>query len=165
MDRRRKRKQKSCLPMENELLKNPPKLGSWDDPLGYDGRTPSETLLTEVRYAVFEGREQWYHRRAQLVDGQILAGEDSHKIVKSIRVADSKVYHGVHTMLNEFGQVVMQVGACLFLSCSCKHVHSCRVRNGSTTSGVHHIRHSPYASPPSCHLFNCFVLSISSAPR
>ncbi|CAM9960245.1 unnamed protein product, partial [Ascophyllum nodosum] len=47
---------------------------------------------------MFEGQEQWYHRRAQLVDGQILAGDESHKITKSIRVTDAKAFQGVYTM-------------------------------------------------------------------
>lgn len=110
MARKRNRQQWSADPAETERLKNPPQLGKFDDPLGLEGRCPGEALLTEVRYAVFEGVEQWYHGRAQLVDGQILAGDGSHKITKSIRVADDKVYHGVYTIVNEFNQVVLQVG-------------------------------------------------------
>ncbi|CAN0022907.1 unnamed protein product, partial [Ectocarpus fasciculatus] len=105
MARRRDQKQGSFLPAENETLRNPPQFGRWDDPLGYDGRSPGEALLASVRYAVFEGQEQWYHRRSQLVDGRILAGDESHKITKSIRVSDAKVFQGVYTVLNEFNQV------------------------------------------------------------
>ena len=72
-------------------------------------------LLASVRHAVFEGQEQWYHRRAQLVDGQILAGDESHEITKSIRVTDAKAFQGVYTMVNEFNQVVLQVGFFSFL--------------------------------------------------
>lgn len=116
MARRRDRKQGSFLPAENETLRNPPQFGRWDDPLGYDGRSPGEALLASVRYAVFEGQEQWYHRRSQLVDGRILAGDESHKITKSIRVSDAKVFQGVYTVVNEFNQVVLQV-LCFSLRC------------------------------------------------
>ena len=51
----------SFLPMENEPSRIPPVLGRWDDPLGYDGRSPGETLLASVRCVVFEGQEQRYH--------------------------------------------------------------------------------------------------------
>ena len=115
MARRREKRQGSFLPMENERLRNPPAFGRWSDPLGYDGRSPGVALLASVRYAVFEGQEQWYHRRAQLVDGQILAGDESHKITKSIRVTDAKAFQGVYTMVNEFNQVVLQVGFFSFL--------------------------------------------------
>ena len=43
------------------------------------------------------------------MDGQILAGDESHKITKSIRVTDAKAFQGVYTMVNEFNQVVLQV--------------------------------------------------------
>ena len=109
MVRRRDKRQGSFLPMEKERLRNPPAFGRWGDPLGYDGKSPGVDLLGSVRYAVFEGQEQWYHRRAQLVDGQILAGDESHKMTKSIRVVDAKAFQGVHTMVNEFNQVVLQI--------------------------------------------------------
>ena len=101
--------------MENERLRNPPAFGRWGDSLGYDGRSPGVTLLASVRYAVFEGQEQWYHRRAQLMDGQILAGDESHKMTKSIRVTDAEAFQGVYAMVNEFNQVVLQVGFFSFL--------------------------------------------------
>lgn len=53
--------------------------------------------------------EYWHHRQQQLVDGRNLGVDDSHKITKGIRVMNAKVFHGVHTVLNEFSQVVMQV--------------------------------------------------------
>lgn len=43
------------------------------------------------------------------MDGQNSAGDESHKVTKSIRVTDDKVFHGVYTMVNEFGQVQLQV--------------------------------------------------------
>ena len=73
-------------------------------------------LLANVRYAMLEGQEQWYHRRAQLVDGQVMAGDESHKITKSIRVTDAKAFQGVYTMLNEFNLVVLQVDFFFFPS-------------------------------------------------
>ena len=109
MARRREKRQGSFLPMENERLRNPPAFDRWGDPLEYDGRSLGVTLLASVWYAVFEGQEQWYHRRAQLVDGQILAGDESHKMTKSFRVTDAKTFQGVYTMVNEFNQVVLQV--------------------------------------------------------
>ena len=38
-----------------------------------------------------------------------MAGDESHKLVKSIRVGHSKVFHGVYTLVNEYNQVVLQV--------------------------------------------------------
>ncbi|CAM9338845.1 unnamed protein product [Hapterophycus canaliculatus] len=112
MARRRDKKQGSFLPTENEVLRNPPVFGRWDDPLGYNGRCPGGALLTQVWYTVFEGQEQWYHRRAQLVDGQILAGDESHKLTKNIKVSNAKVFTGLYTVVNEFNQVVLQVCGC-----------------------------------------------------
>ena len=95
--------------MENDLLQNPPRFGSFCDKAGYNGRPPSAATLKSVCVAVMEGREHWYHRQQQLVDGTNLAGDESYKIVKAIRVSNEKVFHGVYTILNEYGQVVMQV--------------------------------------------------------
>ena len=67
MARRRGKRQRSFLPMEIERLRNPPVFGRWSDPLGYGGRSLGEAFLASVRYAMFEGQEQLYHRRAQLV--------------------------------------------------------------------------------------------------
>ena len=67
MARRRGKRQGSFLPMEIERLRNPPVFGRWGDPLGYGGRSLGEAFLASVRYAMFEGQEQLYHRRAQLV--------------------------------------------------------------------------------------------------
>ena len=53
--------------MEIERLRNPPVFGRWGDPLGHGGRSLGEGFLASVWYAMFEGREQWYHRWAQLV--------------------------------------------------------------------------------------------------
>ena len=116
MARRRDNRQGPFLPMENERFQNPPVFGRWGDPLGYDRRSPGKTLLANVRYAMLEGQEQWYHRRAQLVDGQVMAGDESHKITKSIRVTDAKAFQGVYTMLNEFNLVVLQVDFFFFPS-------------------------------------------------
>ena len=89
--------------------RTPPRFGSFSDKAGYNGRPPSAATLKSVCVAVMEGREYWYHRQQQLVDGTNLAGDESHKIVKAIRVSNEKVFHGVYTILNEYGQVVMQV--------------------------------------------------------
>lgn len=109
MDRQRRHGQPSAVPEENELMRNPPRFGRFDDRAGYNGRAPSASVLQSAFVAVMEGMEHWYHRQQQLVDGRNLGLDDSHKITKGIRVMNAKVYHGVHTVLNEYSQVVMQV--------------------------------------------------------
>lgn len=112
MDRRRRQNQPSVVPKENELLQKPPRFGSFSDQGGYNGRPPSAAILKSACETVMEGREHWYHRQQQLVDGTNLAGDESHKVVKAIRVSHEKVFHGVYTIINEYGQVVMQVRGC-----------------------------------------------------
>lgn len=109
MDRRRRHGQPSPLSEHNELMRNPPRFSRFDDKAGYNGRPPSAAVLLSAFVAVMEGMEHWYHRQQQLVDGRNLGLDDSHKITKGIRVMNKKVFHGVHTVLNEHSQVVMQV--------------------------------------------------------
>jgi len=97
------------VPRENDLLQNPPRFGSFSDKSGYNGAPPTAAVLRSVCISVMEGREHWYHWQQQLVDGSNLAGDESHKVVKAIRVRHEKVFHGVYTIINEYGQVVMQV--------------------------------------------------------
>lgn len=109
LDVRRRQKQPSVVPEENARMNKPPLFGSFGDEAGYNGRSPSAAVLKAAFVVVMEGREHWYHRQQQLVDGRNLALDDSHKIVKGIRVLNEKVIHGVHTVISEHGQVVMQV--------------------------------------------------------
>lgn len=109
MDRRRRHRQPSAISEHNELMSNPPRFSRFDDKAGYNGRSPSAAVLQSASVAVMEGMEHWYHRQQQLVDGRNLGLDDSHKVTKGIRVMNSKVFHGVHTVLNEHSQVVMQV--------------------------------------------------------
>lgn len=90
-------------------MSDPPRFSRFDDKAGYNGRSPSAAVLQSAFVAVMEGMEHWYHRQQQLVDGRNLALDDSHKVTKGIRVMNSKVFHGLHTTLNEHGQVSMQV--------------------------------------------------------
>ena len=108
--------QTSLVPGENEKLRNPLVFGKHGDPLGYNGKTPGEKLLSSVWLIVFEGKEQYYHRHAQRVDGENVGGDESHKVTKSVRVTDDRVFHGVYTMVNEFGQVMLQVSGIFSLS-------------------------------------------------
>lgn len=109
LKRKRAQGQASVVPGETEKLRNPRVFGKHGDPLGYNGNTPGESVLSAVWLTVFEGKEPYYHRHAQKVDGQNVAGDESHKMTKSIRVTDDKVFHGMYTMVNEFGQVMFQV--------------------------------------------------------
>ena len=43
------------------------------------------------------------------MDSQILAGVESHKMTKSIRVTDAKTFQGTYTMVNKFNLEVLQV--------------------------------------------------------
>ena len=109
------------MPGENELLRNPPRFGSFGDETGDNGRPPSVAVLKCAFVALIEGREYCYHGQQQLVDGRNLADDESHKVVKAIRVNNEKVFNGVYTVINEYGQVVLQVRGTTFLcfSCSC----------------------------------------------
>ena len=100
------------------------------------------------------------------MDGQILAGDESHKTTKSIRVTDAKAFQGVYTMVNEFNQVVLQIGG--FLSFfSCEHLLFVRIFREAghsllfTSSSVRNIfDFSPFRAAA---LRPC-TISISSVP-
>lgn len=43
------------------------------------------------------------------MDGDTLAVDESHKLVKGVRVDNNKVFHGIFTVMNQYNQVVAQV--------------------------------------------------------
>lgn len=90
-------------------MRNPPLFGDFDDETGYNGRPPSAAVLQSALIATFEGKQHWYYREQQMLDGTNAAGDGSHKVVKAIRLANEKVFNGMYTMVNEYNQVVMQV--------------------------------------------------------
>jgi hypothetical protein len=91
-----------------QLVREPRKFSTFGDRGGYDGTTPSDTLLEAAWFMGFELREYWYHRQQQLVGGQVLSGDGAHKLVKGVRLLNVKVVYGIFTVLNEFNQVVLQ---------------------------------------------------------
>jgi len=119
------------LSNKTALLQCPKPFGTFDDADGYDGHYPSEHFLNdvwkiwfscrEVMYSAKEKkyftREQYLHRRQQLVDGTIWCGDASHKLVKlalirtgqaTLGTTLTRPIHGLFTIMNEAEQVMWQ---------------------------------------------------------
>lgn len=79
--RRQRHANGDLLPHPNFMEPRPFSL--FDDAQGYAGKTPSDTLLQSAFMKAFELKEPYYHRRAQMVGGQVLGGDGSHKFVSS----------------------------------------------------------------------------------
>lgn len=111
-----RRRNKGQLPIAKSAWNNllaPPQVGGFYDTDGFNGRPPGTAVLLAAWYASFEGKELWLHRSQQLVGGVNVAGDESHKLVKAVRVDNNKVFHGVFTLVNEYNQVVLQVSTML----------------------------------------------------
>lgn len=109
----RKRKgqaQGSLFATENETLRNPPRFGGFYDKDGYNRKPPSRKVLRAAWDVVFHQRQPYYCRSSQLVDGDILSIDETHKVMKGVRVDGNKVFNGLFTVLNQHNQVVAQVG-------------------------------------------------------
>lgn len=109
MARKRRQKQPTVVPADNDALRNPPRFGGFYDKDGYNGKPPSAAVLRSAWDVVWESRREYYRRDAQMIDGDNVAVDESHKLVKGIRVDNSKVYHGILTVINQHNQVVAQV--------------------------------------------------------
>lgn len=84
-------------------------MGKFDDKDGYNGNPPGEATLRAAWFLVSEERGPWLQRRAQIVDGRILAGDASYKFTKKVKVGGNRVFQGSYTVMNEHHMVVMQV--------------------------------------------------------
>lgn len=111
MDRKRREMQGSVVSAENEALRNPPRVGGFYSKTGYNGKPPSPAVLRIAWDVTWEGRADYYRRSAQLVDGENLAVDESHKLIKGVRVDNNKVLSGIFTVMNEHHQVVAQVSS------------------------------------------------------
>ena len=111
MGRRRRQEQGSLLAAENETLRNPPRFGGFYDKDRYNGKPPSAAVLRAAWEAVWDKRREYYRRGQQLIDGENLSVDESHKLMKGVRVNNSKVFNGVFTVMNEHHQVVAQVSS------------------------------------------------------
>ena len=78
-------------------------------------------------------REEYLQRRAQLVDGRLLAGDASFKYAKVIRLSTgtdgtrARPVYGIFTIMNEYDQVckpLPPVGACISSVSHRMHVHT-----------------------------------------
>jgi hypothetical protein len=67
----------------NHSLHRPLRFSSFSDPDGYAGRCPSDTLLQEAWHRMFAQKEEYLHRRAQMVGGEVLCGDGSYKFVSA----------------------------------------------------------------------------------
>ena len=94
---------------DNDALDNPPRFGGFYDKDGYNWKAPSAAVLRVAWDVAFTSRREYYRRSSQLFDGDNVAFDESHKLVKGIRVENSKVYSGVFTAINQHNQVVAQV--------------------------------------------------------
>lgn len=69
---------------------------------------PSNATLLKLLCKHLEANEEIETRAMQQIDGIIICGDASHKITKLIytNMAQSKVFHGVYTLMNEDHQVI-----------------------------------------------------------
>ncbi|CAN0310892.1 unnamed protein product, partial [Scytosiphon promiscuus] len=81
----------------------------FDDKDRCNGKPPAEASLRAALHVVSEEREPWFQRREQMVGGKILAGDESHKFTKKVKVDGNRVFQGSHTFMNEHHMVVKQV--------------------------------------------------------
>lgn len=109
MARKREQTQACLFATDNETLRNPPRFGGFYDKDGYNGKTPSREMLRAAWDVVFHQRQPYYRRSSQLVDGDILSIDETHKVMKGVRVDGNKVFNGLFTILNQHNQVVGQV--------------------------------------------------------
>jgi len=113
------------------ILESPPPFGTFEDLNSYSGHYPSEHFLETAWNIYFSfravmtsakenrcfTREEYFHRRQQLIDGTIWCGDASHKLAKLVIVKEKKPnlgdsvsspLHGIFTIMNEFEQVLWQ---------------------------------------------------------
>ena len=109
MGRKRRLPQGSSFAAENEALRNPPRFGGFYDKDGYNGKPPSRAVLLTALYVAWNQRREYYRRSAKLVDGEIFSVDETHKVMKGIRVDDQDMFNGIFTVMNEHNQVVAQV--------------------------------------------------------
>lgn len=109
MARKRRQGFRSLCATDNEALLHPPRFGGFYDKDGYNGKPPSRSVLRAAWDVVFHQQQPYYRRSSQLVDGELLSIDETHKVMKGVRVDGNKVFNGLFTALNEYNQVVAQV--------------------------------------------------------
>lgn len=67
---------------------------------------PSLAYLLEVTVLAMETRHPYYIRKMQMILGRFLSGDHSHKVAKVVLIQGNRVFHGVYTLMNEFGQIL-----------------------------------------------------------
>lgn len=68
---------------------------------------PSWKVLRNLATTYFASRNDFETKVMQGIDGINLKGDASHKLTKLVYVnVDEKVYHGLYTLMNEYGQVM-----------------------------------------------------------
>ena len=77
----------------------------FDDP-GYDTRTPSFSFLLNLCIEEIESRVPYYCRKMQMVGGQNLSADHSHKVAKVVLIEGERGFMGIYTVMNEFGKVL-----------------------------------------------------------
>ena len=121
----------ATLSSRSSSLLNPKTFGVFNDAQGYNGHVPSEHYLESIWQIWFSKihvlksakedrtftREEYLHRRQQLVDGRIWCGDASHKLAKLVVLKNSKnqlgdslskPINGIFTIMNEFEQILWQ---------------------------------------------------------
>lgn len=80
-NRRNLLEQGRLMTFNRDALYHPPQFSTFSDSEGYNGRTPSDTLLQSAWHEWFKLKEYFLHRQAQLIDGEVLCGDASYKFV------------------------------------------------------------------------------------
>ncbi|CAN0486499.1 unnamed protein product, partial [Laminaria digitata] len=89
-----------------------PMFGRVGDPEGFNSNYPSVHYLRNVWHKWFFEIPQYLQRRAQMVDGRLMAGDASFKYAKVARLATgpdgtrARPVYGIFTIMNEYDQVV-----------------------------------------------------------
>lgn len=68
---------------------------------------PSWKIFHDLVCLYLQSRDSFQTKMMQGIDGIMFKGDASHKLTKLIYVKVSeKVYHGLYTLMNEYGQIV-----------------------------------------------------------
>ena len=68
---------------------------------------PSWKVIKDLACKYFMGLDEFETKVMQGIDGVMFKGDASHKVTKLVYVnTDEKVYHGLYTLMKEFGEVI-----------------------------------------------------------
>ena len=83
---------------------------SFGDKQGYAGYVPSATYLLKVYTSMIDELRPLLDKQVMLLDGKILKGDHSFKIIKSMgKIGGSPTFSALYTMCNEYEEIRMQL--------------------------------------------------------